>query len=111
MDQANRSQGDSRFDNGNVIIIADESGSESANHTLISPGGDHESKWRQKILSIWSWMDPDALNVELINDVLQDVFGALADSWSPILELCEKHVSILEDKGNCSVLNLWSGLS
>jgi hypothetical protein len=100
------------FDNGNVIIIFDNSFSGSFDDTLIPARRDLECRWRRlPFLLAFESRDPieddddndnnnaDAkLAVNCSKSILSDIFKALAMNWTVFLDHAVTHMNILEDK-------------
>ncbi|USP80094.1 hypothetical protein yc1106_07368 [Curvularia clavata] len=85
------------LDNGNTIIIFENSITGSVKDTLIGARQEIESRWRR--LSFYLPADnEETLTAECMDFVLQDIFKALAYNWQKFMGLCETHVGILEDK-------------
>ena len=95
------SQG-STLENGNVIIIFDNSQNCSSSDTLIAARQEWESKWRRLPFYL-SYEDfdvtsDDRLAVESMKVITADIFTALSNTWEELLELSNTHVTILEEK-------------
>lgn len=91
------------LDNGNAIIIFDNSHSGSIDDSLIAARQAWESRWRRLPFYLaFESRDPidndEQLAVQCSKAILDDVFKAVAASWDDFLELAMHHVSILEDK-------------
>lgn len=108
-----------RFDNGNTIIIFDNSGSQSIHDTLVPARGSLEARWRrlpfyllplqppsqpsQPLLSAHRSDGGDGggdgnLAVACMQAITADVFKAIADCWEDVMDAAWEHVSILEDQ-------------
>lgn len=93
------------LDNGNVIIIFDNSHSGSIEDTLIAARGAWECRWRRLPfhLAFESKEKPDAndddkqLALHCAKAILSDVFKAVIATWDGFLDKAVTHVSILED--------------
>ena len=91
------------LDNGNTIIIFENSITGSVKDTLIGARQEIESRWRR--LSFYLPADnEETLTAECMDFVLQDIFKALAYNWQKFMGLCETHVGILEDKSEFMTL-------
>ncbi|KAF2012165.1 hypothetical protein BU24DRAFT_426001 [Aaosphaeria arxii CBS 175.79] len=88
------------LDNGTTIILFEHSQSGSVRDTLIGARQDVESRWRRLTFYLppEETSDDDRLAIECMDFILRDIFKALAMNWDKYLNLCEAHVSILEDK-------------
>ena len=90
------------LDNGNVIIIFDNSKTESAFDTLIAARQQIESRWRRLpfYLGVEShdMSSDDTMAMECMKIILLDIWKSVAISWESFIDCCTTHVSILEDK-------------
>ncbi|KAF1848280.1 uncharacterized protein K460DRAFT_403573 [Cucurbitaria berberidis CBS 394.84] len=88
------------LDNGNTIIIFENSQSGSVKDTLIGARQEIESRWRRLTFYLpREEMDNDeTLATECMDFILKDIFKAVAYNWDKFLTVCETHVGILEDK-------------
>ena len=82
-----------RYDNGNTIIIFENSHSLSIEDTLISARGHLEAKWRRLSFSVYT---TDA-NLVCMKVILQDILKSVVSAWEKVLDVSCEHVSILED--------------
>lgn len=93
---------DQRYDNGNTIIIFDNSQSNSILDTVITARGEWESRWRRLPFYISSRLDLNFRHDEIpgicMRIITQDIFKAIAEVWEDTLDASWEHVSILEDK-------------
>ncbi|KAF8247742.1 hypothetical protein K440DRAFT_600870 [Wilcoxina mikolae CBS 423.85] len=94
---------DELYDNGNTIIIFDNSNSHSINDTLIPARGEWESRWRRLPFYLHNIKnsgdeDEEEMRGDCMRTITQDVFKAVAECWDELLEASWEHVSILEDK-------------
>jgi Mg2+ and Co2+ transporter CorA len=88
------------LDNGSTIIIFEHSQSGSVYDTLIGARQQMEDRWR-KLTFFMPREDTttdEQLAVECMDFILRDIFKALALVWEKYINICETHVSILEDK-------------
>ncbi|KAF2478000.1 uncharacterized protein BDR25DRAFT_338695 [Lindgomyces ingoldianus] len=88
------------LDNGSTIILFEHSQSGSVEDTLIGARQEIEQRWRRLTFYL---PKEDASNdatlaTECMDFILRDIFKALAFTWEKYLNICETHVSILEDK-------------
>lgn len=93
----------SSLDNENAIIIFDNSQSGSFEDCLIPARSEWETHWRRlpfylayearEIIS-----NDDLLGRQCARMILDDVFKALGARWEILIDICQTHVSILEDK-------------
>ncbi|MCJ1462795.1 hypothetical protein MMC07_001398 [Pseudocyphellaria aurata] len=90
------------LDNGNTIIIFENSFTGSIEDTLISARQQWESRWRRLPFYLayeaHDVSNDDLMAMECMKLILQDVWKSVADSWEVLLDCCTHHVSILEDK-------------
>jgi hypothetical protein len=88
------------LDNGNTVIIFENSQSGSVKDTLIGARQELESRWRRLTfyMSREDLENDDTLATECMDFILRDIFKALAFNWERFLGTCETHVGILEDK-------------
>ena len=90
------------MDNGNAIIIFENSHSGSIHDTLIQARAQIESRWRRLpfYLAAEAHNNPtdDNLALECMKVILQDVFKALVHEWDNFLDISNTHISILENK-------------
>lgn len=91
-----------QLDNGNTIIIFDNSQSGSIADTLIAARETWESRWRRLPFYLayesGDISSDDLMAVECSKIVVQDIWKAVAQQWEDFLDMCNTHVSILEDK-------------
>ncbi len=93
----------SSLDNENAIIIFEASHSGSFEDCLIAARSEWETHWRRLPFYLaYEARDvvgnDDLLGRQCARMVLDDVFRALIARWEILLDKCETHVSILEDK-------------
>ena len=92
------------LDNGNCIIIFENSCSGSVEDTAIPARQHWESRWRRLPFYLAYESDSDGasddaqLALECMKIVLQDVWKSIAEQWEGFLDVCDTHVSILEEK-------------
>ncbi|KAG8529370.1 uncharacterized protein KY384_006006 [Bacidia gigantensis] len=90
------------LDNGNVIIIFENSPFNSPWDTLISAREQWESRWRRLpfYLSVESHdlSSDDNLSLECMRIILADIWKSVSENWEAVFDICNTHVSILEDK-------------
>lgn len=91
------------LDNGNAILIFDNSHSGSIEDTLISARQTWESRWRRlPFFLAFESRDLVATDEQLAFQcsriILEDIFKGVATAWDKFLDLATDHVSILEDK-------------
>ncbi|OAX77982.1 hypothetical protein ACJ72_07713 [Emergomyces africanus] len=91
------------LDNGNAILIFDNSHSNSIEDTLIAARRVWESRWRRlPFFLAFESRDLVATDEQLAFQcsriILEDIFKALVMEWDSFLDLAMDHVSILEDK-------------
>ncbi|KAI9726846.1 MAG: hypothetical protein M1834_001492 [Cirrosporium novae-zelandiae] len=90
------------LDNGNTIIIFENSHTGSIEDTLIAARQEWESRWRRLpfYLAFESHdVSSDArLALECMKIILEDVFKSIVNGWEVLLDVCYTHVGILEDR-------------
>lgn len=90
------------LDNGNTIIIFDNSSSRSAHDTMFSATQHWERKWQWLPFNLISELpdepDDDRKALECMKVVLQDIWKTIPETWESLLDACSTHVSILEEK-------------
>jgi len=93
----------SSLDNENAIILFENSQSGSFEDCLIPARSEWETHWRRLpfYLAYESREivgNDDLLGRQCARMILDDVFRALIARWETLLDICQTHVSILEDK-------------
>lgn len=93
----------STLDNGNAILIFDNSHTGSIADTLIAARQTWESRWRRLpfYLALESrdmMATDDQLSYQCSKIIIEDIFKGLVNAWDGFLDLAMDHVSILEDK-------------
>ncbi len=93
----------SSLDNENAIIIFENSQSGSFEDCLIPARSEWETHWRRLPFYLAYEAreivgNDDLLGRQCARMILDDVFRALAARWEVLLDGCQTHVSILEDK-------------
>ncbi|CAN9463869.1 unnamed protein product [Alternaria alternata] len=86
------------LDNGNTIILFENSVTGSVKDTLIGARQELESRWRRLSFYLPMEENDETLTAECMDFILQDIFKALSYNWQKFLAICETHVGILEDK-------------
>jgi hypothetical protein len=92
------------LDNGNVIIIFDNSSSGNIDDTLVPARRDLECRWRRLPFHLaFESRDPvdddDAkLALNCSKAILSDIFRAVVLTWDTFLDHAVTHMTILEDK-------------
>ena len=94
---------DHELENGNTILIFEDSTSNSIYDTLISARQKWESRWRRLPFYLAydagdSRVDDNQLPLQCIKLVLKDIWRANAEGWEKFLDVAGTHVGILEDK-------------
>ncbi|KAL9084281.1 MAG: hypothetical protein Q9159_005326 [Coniocarpon cinnabarinum] len=88
------------LDNGNTIIVFENSPDKSVTNTLIGARQQIESRWRR--LSFYlpqeDVRDDARLALECMDLILEDIFKGLGTAWEQFLNIAETHIAILEDK-------------
>jgi len=90
------------FDNGDAILIFEESQSGSIEDTVIPFRRHIESRWRRLpfYLAFESkeLLKDDQMSLECSKMIMQDIWKAVSEQWETFLELSSHHVGILVDK-------------
>ena len=111
------------LDNGNAIIIFESSHTGSIEDTLIgarqqweceytllhfhSSGGQtraeaHTARWRRLPFYLAfereNLLDDDLLSMDCMKLIMGDIWKSITEHWEKFLDVCNDHVSILEDK-------------
>lgn len=92
------------LDNGNVIIVFDNSSSGCIEDTLIPARRDLECRWRRLPFYLaFESRDPikgddETLALNCSKAVLGDIFKAIVMTWDGFLDHAVTHMTILEDK-------------
>lgn len=90
------------LDNGNTIIIFENSQSGSIEDTIITARQQWESRWRRLPFYLayesHDVSNDDRMALECMKIILQDVWKSVAENWESFLDVSNTHVSILEDK-------------
>jgi len=90
------------FDNGDAILIFEESQSGSIEDTVIPFRRHIESRWRRLpfYLAFESkeLLNDDQMSLECSKMIMQDIWRAVSDQWETFLEISSHHVGILVDK-------------
>ena len=90
------------MDNGNVILILENSKTCSIQDTCIPARREWESRWRRlPFYLVYENQDisnDDDLAVQCMRLILQDVWSALQLSWEKFLDIADHHIAILEEK-------------
>lgn len=90
---------DERYDNGNTIIVFDNSQTGSIEDTILPARGEWESRWRRLPFNMAHvGATPETVALECMKAITQDIFKAIGDSWQDLLDASWEHVSILEEK-------------
>jgi hypothetical protein len=92
------------LDNGNVIIIFDNSYSGSFEDTLIAARREWECRWRRLPFYLAFEArdaiedDDEKLSLQSSKAILSDIFKAVVTAWDGFLDHAVTHMTILEDK-------------
>ena len=86
-----------QYDNGNTIIIFENSHSLSTEDTLISARGHWEAKWRRLPFSVKTTAEDTSANLVCMKVILQDILKSVVSAWEKVLDVSWEHMSILED--------------
>ena len=90
------------FDNGNAVLIFDDSQSGSLDDSLIAPRDEWESRWRRLPFYLaYEQTDvtsDDSMALHCMRMVTEDIWKSIAQSWKHYFDHCGQHVTILEDK-------------
>lgn len=89
------------LDNGNTIIIFENSQSGSIEDTIISARQYWESRWRRLPFYLayesHDVSNDDLMALECMKIILSDVWKRVVENWEGFLDVCNTHVSILEE--------------
>lgn len=89
------------LDNGNTIIIFENSQSGSIEDTIISARQYWESRWRRLPFYLayesHDVSSDDLMALECMKIILADVWKSIVENWVGFLDVCNTHVSILEE--------------
>lgn len=93
----------STLDNGNAVLIFDNSHSGSIEDTLIAARQTWESRWRRlpfylALESRDTMATDEQLWYQCSKIIVEDIFKGIVMAWDEFLDLAMDHVSILEDK-------------
>ena len=91
------------LDNGNAILIFDNSHTGSIEDTMIAARKQWESRWRRLPFYLvyegsHDVSNDDQMALQCMKMVLADIWKSTAESWEGFLDIANTHVSILEDK-------------
>ncbi|ORY01338.1 hypothetical protein BCR34DRAFT_546370 [Clohesyomyces aquaticus] len=88
------------LDNGSTIILFEHSVSGSVEDTLVGARQEVEQRWRRLTFYLpkEETSDDEKMAAECMDFILRDIFKAMAFTWEKYINICETHVSILEDK-------------
>lgn len=88
------------LDNGSTIILFEHSQSGSVNDTLIGARQEIEQRWRRLTFYLprEDTSNDSRMAIECMDFILRDIFKALSFTWEKYIQICETHISILEDK-------------
>ena len=90
------------LDNNNVIIIFENSQTGAVSDTLVGARQQWESRWRRLpfYLGVESHdlSSDNSMALECMKIILTDIWKAVAENWEDFLDVCNTHISILEDK-------------
>jgi hypothetical protein len=90
------------LDNGNAIIIFENSHTGSIEDTVIEARQEWESRWRRLPFYLayesHDVSNDDKMAIQCMKIILQDVLKGIVTKWDSLLDVAVNHVSILEDK-------------
>ncbi|KAL8802479.1 MAG: hypothetical protein Q9182_003787 [Xanthomendoza sp. 2 TL-2023] len=90
------------LDNGNAIIIFENSYSGSIDDTMVAARQQWESRWRRLPFYLayesHDVSSDDQLALECMKMVLADVWKSVSDSWDCLIDLSNVHVDCLQDR-------------
>lgn len=90
------------LDNGNAIIMFENSHTGSIEDTVIEARAEWESRWRRLPFYLayesHDVSNDDQMAIQCMKIILQDIFKGLVSKWDTFLDVAVNHVSILEDK-------------
>ena len=85
-----------QYDNGNTIIIFENSHNRSIEDTLISARGHLEEKW-YRLPSQLQTAEDTHVYLGCMRVILQDILKSVVSAWGEVLDISWEHVSILEE--------------
>lgn len=90
------------LDNSNTIIIFENSQSGSIEDTVITAREHWESRWRRLPFYLayesQGISDDNSMALECMKIILSDIWKGIAETWEGFIDVCNTHVSILEEK-------------
>lgn len=90
------------LDNGNAILIFESSKSNSFEDTMIPARGKWESRWRRLpfyvAYEVRDLLNDEQMALQCTKMIVQDVWKSAAETWQGLLDCCNHHVGILEEK-------------
>ncbi|KAL8703884.1 MAG: hypothetical protein Q9201_002935 [Fulgogasparrea decipioides] len=90
------------LDNGNAIIIFENSCSGSIDDTMITARQQWESRWRRLPFYLAyesrDVSNDDRMALECMKIILSDIWKSVTESWDTLIELSNVHVDCLQDR-------------
>lgn len=90
------------LDNGNAIIIFEDSCSGSIDDTMIAARQQWESRWRRLPFYLayesHDVSNDDRMALECMKIILADIWKSVTESWDSLIELSNVHVDCLQDR-------------
>lgn len=96
------------LDNGNAIIIFENSNSGSIDDTMVAARQQWESRWRRlpfylayeshDVSNDDQISNDDQMALECMKMILADVWKSVSDSWDCLIDLSNVHVDCLQDR-------------
>ncbi|KAL9603692.1 MAG: hypothetical protein Q9219_001011 [cf. Caloplaca sp. 3 TL-2023] len=90
------------LDNGNTIIIFENSCSGSIDDTTMTARGQWESRWRRLPFYLayesHDVSNDDQMALECMKLILGDIWKSVSESWDGLIELLNVHVDCLQDR-------------
>ncbi|KAL8774961.1 MAG: hypothetical protein Q9209_000440 [Squamulea sp. 1 TL-2023] len=90
------------LDNGNAIIIFENSCSGSIDDTMVEARSQWESKWRRLPFYLayesQNVSNDDTMALECMKIILADIWKSISESWDRLIDLSNVHVDCLQDR-------------
>ncbi|KAL8840219.1 MAG: hypothetical protein Q9170_001426 [Blastenia crenularia] len=90
------------LDNGNTIIVFENSCSGSIDDTMAAARGQWESRWRRLPFYLASEShdvsNDDRMALECMKIILADIWKSVSESWGCLIDLSNIHVDCLQDR-------------
>lgn len=90
------------LDNGNVIILFEDSCSGSIDDTMVAAREQWESRWRRLPFYLayesHDVSNDDQMALECMKIILSDIWKSVSESWDCLIDLANVHVDCLQDR-------------